>query len=152
MSNPDTLSPLIREMIEDHKFIRSSIKRIQEVLRNKVRDRNSLHLALNMIHILEDRLASHFKLEEDHGILQDIAEERPRLAEDVRGIIAEHGLMLHQLREIRQGRDDPALELKPFLAKTENAFETFVKTLIHHESNENQLVNEAYNWDIGDKD
>lgn len=97
---------------------------------------------------LRQYLARHFELEERGGFLEESLTRMPRLSGAVREVLAEHPALLADLDGLlaRLGARDGAGEA---WRQAGHDFEAFASRLVAHERNENAVVQEGYNEDLG---
>lgn len=97
---------------------------------------------------LRQYLARHFAQEERGGFLEESLTRMPRLAAEVRGVLAEHPALLADLDRLLErlaARDSGAEAWR----QAGRDFEAFASRLLAHERNENAVVQEGYNEDLG---
>jgi hypothetical protein len=97
---------------------------------------------------LRDYLARHFAQEEEGGYLEESLARLPRLSGAVREVLAEHpGLLgeLDGLLERLAARDSEGEAWR----QAGRDFEAFASHLLAHERNENAVLEEGYNEDLG---
>lgn len=96
---------------------------------------------------LRDYLRTHFALEEKGGFLEESIARMPRLSAAAQAVMGEHPALLAEIDGLI-GRLD-----KPDSAATHDLLaadcERFVRHLLDHERNENAVVQEGYNEDLG---
>jgi len=97
---------------------------------------------------LRDHLSQHFEQEERGGFLEESLTRMPRLAADVRKVLADHPRLLAELDGLINclsaediGRDA--------WRQAGHDFEAFASHLLAHERSENAVVQEGYNEDLG---
>lgn len=97
---------------------------------------------------LRHHLADHFAKEEQGGFLEESVARVPRLSKAVAGIMADHPRLLAEI--------DALIESIPTTAMPPEAwrscgvgFDRFAGHLVAHERNENSVVQEGYNEDLG---
>ena len=97
---------------------------------------------------LRDHLARHFAQEEQGGYLEESLTRMPRLSRAVRDVLAEHPRLLADLDGLleRLAARDIAAEA---WRQAGHDFEAFASRLLAHERNENAVVQEGYNEDLG---
>ncbi|MFM8413259.1 MAG: hemerythrin domain-containing protein [Planctomycetota bacterium] len=97
---------------------------------------------------LRDHLARHFAQEEQGGYLEESLTRMPRLSRAVRDVLAEHPRLLAELDGLleRLAARDIAAEA---WRQAGRDFEAFASHLLAHERNENAVVQEGYNEDLG---
>lgn len=97
---------------------------------------------------LREHLARHFAQEEQGGYLEESLTRMPRLSRAVRDVLAEHPSLLAELDGLLQrlaARDIAAEAWR----QAGRDFEAFASRLLAHERNENAVVQEGYNEDLG---
>lgn len=101
---------------------------------------------------LHDALFRHFRFEEEGGMVEDVALRHPRAASAIDGIVAEHPVMLRQLRQLMtatltysegQTPEDPGLRAR---------VGTLLDCLEKHERNETELLQCLESQDLGAMD
>lgn len=100
---------------------------------------------------LRAALATHFSNEECEGFFEQIVTRAPQLSRQAQKLTHEHVDMLERLDAIVRAADISAAEAV-FPAELGARFHDFSKTLMHHESEENGMLQSAYQDDIGTKD
>jgi hemerythrin len=100
---------------------------------------------------LRGALATHFNNEECEGFFEQIVTRAPQLSRQAQHLTHEHLDMLEQLDSLVRASEFAAEEGKqsPELA---TRFHVFSKHLMHHESEENGMLQSAYGDDLGTKD
>jgi len=105
-------------------------------------------LVLESLHMLRDHLGDHFAQEERGGFLEEAMTRVPRLSSAVRSVVAQHPALLAELDRMIE-----ALEIVTAGAdswpRAAHAFEVFATHMVAHERNENAVVQEGYNEDLG---
>jgi hypothetical protein len=97
---------------------------------------------------LRQHLARHFEQEERGGFMEESLSRMPRLAAAVREVMGEHPALLADLDRLlkRLAARDSGEEA---WRQAGHAFEAFASRLLAHERNENAVVQEGYNEDLG---
>jgi len=97
---------------------------------------------------LRDHLARHFAQEEGEGFLEESLTRMPRLSQAVREVLAEHPQLLAEIDGLldRLAARDSGGEA---WRQAGRDFEAFASRLLAHERNENAVVQEGYNEDLG---
>lgn len=90
----------------------------------------------------------HFSSEEDGGWFDHIKRDQPRLAKAVQALVDEH----IRLREALETIDLACRTASSIDESIRERVKAFVATMRQHESREDDLIQEAYNRDIGPAD
>jgi iron-sulfur cluster repair protein YtfE (RIC family) len=96
---------------------------------------------------LRDHLRAHFCQEETGGFLEESIARMPRLSTAARTVMADHPALLAELDDLIA-----TLEQADSVASWDRiaaAAERFTQHLLDHERNENAVVQEGYNEDLG---
>lgn len=97
---------------------------------------------------LRDHLARHFSQEEAGGYLEESLNRVPRLTRAVKAVLAEHPDLLVELDGLIRGLARPDIPEASW-HQAHDDFEAFARHLVAHERNENAIVQEGYNEDLG---
>lgn len=97
---------------------------------------------------LHDYLHRHFMQEESGGFLEESITRMPRLSPAVKAVLAEHPVLLAELDRLIE--TVAAADISPLSwQQAGHDFECFADHLTAHERNENAVVQEGYNEDLG---
>lgn len=97
---------------------------------------------------LREHLARHFAQEEEGGFLEESLARMPRLAGAAREVLDEHPVLLADLDRLLERL--AARDIAPGAwRQAGHAFEAFASRLLAHERNENAVVQQGYNEDLG---
>jgi iron-sulfur cluster repair protein YtfE (RIC family) len=102
--------------------------------------------------LLREHLREHFEQEERGGFLEESVTRMPRLSQAMSQVIAEHPALLAELDGLigtLEGVDISGPSAAGAWAAAERDFDRFARNLISHERNENAVVQEGYNEDLG---
>ena len=108
--------------------------------------------AIDTLGQLRAHLREHFSQEEAGGFLEESVTRMPRLSQAMAAVLAEHpGLLaeLDRLIEVLERADIDAGSALPEWERADHAFAAFAQHLLAHERNENAVVQEGYNEDLG---
>ncbi len=108
----------------------------------------SIAAARDRLTALRDYLAHHFAQEEEGGYLEESLARMPRLSGAVREVLAEHPELLGELDGLLErlsARDSGGEAWR----QAGRDFEAFASHLLAHERNENAVLQEGYNEDLG---
>ena len=141
------------------KLSESAIQRQHDQLRSLLEaiahrfehDRNPTRNLVSLLNSLAGHLQMHFELEESDGYFSQLSSKRPDLSATVEKILREHVEMLKAVdylvvtarENLARGHDTTELA---------ESFDCFREQFNRHEHEENKLIQEIYNVDIGTKD
>lgn len=97
---------------------------------------------------LQEHLARHFTQEEEGGFLEESLARMPRLAPAARSVLDEHPHLLAELDGLLERLAVRDIDSNTW-QQAGHAFEAFASHLLAHERNENAVVQEGYNEDLG---
>lgn len=138
----------VEQVEQQHEEIRQSISDIHRVLRAGEASPPQLASQLSAFCVV---LEDHFRTEEAGGFFDQITDQAPRLSSRADKLCHEHQQMLDSAKSlVKQAIDGDGSE--GWRDKMGAAFHDFGRSLMHHESEENELLQQAYTDDIGDKD
>jgi iron-sulfur cluster repair protein YtfE (RIC family) len=141
--------------LEIHERIRQEHDRLRDLLGQISREmsshRGSAAGLTRQFRSLRDQLQAHFIEEEDHGFFDQITDHAPRFAGQTQKLCDEHVDMLEKVDKLvtRSGQGDGSDEWWSDLV---SAFHDLSRELMQHEHEENDLLQQAYEDDIGEKD
>ncbi len=144
-------SAFLREIKEDDCRLRSLLNHLrQHVVSRTLGLPDEVRLAV-LVKDLRDRLAFHFRLEEAYGYFEDPISVAPRLSERVEDLRVEHGEMLAEVTRIAEMMDERSCENSTAteLDAAEQMCREFLDRFELHETQENALIVQAFNEDIG---
>jgi hypothetical protein len=93
-------------------------------------------------------LLRHFEFEEQNGYLDAVRKREPRLERNVEQLGGEHPELAHGL-EVLIGKARAVTSLWDSLREDVRGW---IERVRQHEARENDLVQDAFNWDIGAED
>ena len=96
---------------------------------------------------LRDHLAIHFAQEEQGGFMEEAIARMPRLSTAVTNVLRDHPALLAELDRVIASL--PVSDSAAAWATAASHFTAFIDHLIAHERNENAVVQEGYNEDLG---
>ena len=146
---------LVEEILEDHRVIAKSLKRLKKLFNDERYDQEKnnafLKVLFQFLKIFSFRLESHFKLEENYGIFNNLEKLTPRIIPKVKILYKEHQDVLSQLKQMCEMNSSTSSQefdkerLKQSFFKLSNQLEK-------HEVVENKLIIDVFNVDIGPSD
>lgn len=148
MASIDRADPVIMgHLLAQHRELHDLLVEVRGAFEEPVGAVARAHAA-GRLGVLRQHLVRHFEQEERGGYMEESLCRMPRLAEAARGVLAEHpGLLadLDGLLERLAARDGVGEAWR----QAGRDFETFASRLLAHERNENAVVQEGYNEDLG---
>jgi iron-sulfur cluster repair protein YtfE (RIC family) len=145
MSSIDRADPVIMgHILAQHRELHAQLVAVRACLAGSGRCVAELRAALES---LRDHLRSHFRQEEMGGFLEESIARMPRLSAAARTVMGEHPALLAELDDLIGSLEtaDSAAAWDQIAA----AAERFAQHLLEHERNENAVVQEGYNEDLG---
>ncbi len=124
-----------------HAALRHDLDRLPEALASPDKARSFLTE-------LRAHVVQHFRGEEDGGYMATVLERRPQSERVVRQLLAEHGPLLEGLDALVKEAGAAPQITADFRARVA-AWADFLR---RHEAEENVLVEDAFNQDIGQED
>lgn len=148
MTNEQSRHEHYQEILNEHLELQVILDRIQAIFADPSRDRGPFAEAISE---LRSHLDVHFQTEEKEGFFKDIVSRAPWLKDSAEELRKEHGEMLETIQgvsaHLAQGEPSDS-----WWGEVKGLYDKFVSQFVHHEHEENRLVQEAYNRDVGDKD
>lgn len=134
---------------QEHKQLRTLLG---EAVQSFARRREAVEEAARVLGVISDEVQEHFIEEEKcEGFYDQILEQAPRLQSRADMIRAQHEIFRNKVARLTQTvRRVHDYEL--WWDKLEKEFHAFSTELMHHESDEAELLQDAYEEDIGSKD
>jgi len=130
---------------QEHETLRSDLGHVHSVLENPGVSRGEL---LAQLKHLRTALSDHFWNEENEGFFTEVTALAPRLVPQAHELCAEHQEMMHRASElVRFAAAGAPSEL--WRMELKSRFQAFGKQLMHHESEENSLLQRSFQQDIG---
>lgn len=152
MSPIDRADPVILgHVLAQHRELHTLVSAVHARFEEADADRAATGWAAALrqpLQALRDHLHAHFQAEEQGGFIEESLARMPRLAAAAKGVLAEHPRLLEELDlliESLPGADISRLQR----ADLEAGFDRFCHHLLTHERNENAVVQEGYNEDLG---
>ena len=104
--------------------------------------------AVAALRTLREHLAAHFRQEERGGFLEESITRMPRLSAAARVVLGEHPSLLAELDRLIERLAVPDIPEASW-NRAGRDFEDFCGHLVAHERNENAVVQEGFNEDLG---
>jgi hypothetical protein len=131
-----------------HRQLKSLMEAIANRFNHELKPSRNL---VSLINALAVHLQMHFEFEESDGYFSSLASKTPHASSQVETLLREHNEMLEKVDAlVTMARED--------LAKTHDTaelaeqFSLLRDQLSNHEHEENKLIQDVYNVDIGTKD
>lgn len=146
MNHTVTKPDVIDRVLQEHNALQEKIRRLNTVLALPVPTPEDVR---TLLHEFLNALMVHFTTEEEkEGFLEEVAANAPRLAGQARKLYVEHKQMLHDADELCRFAvaGSPSM---PWWRELRSRCHDFSKRLMVHEREENKLLQEAHQSDIG---
>ena len=148
MATKEINQDVVEEIRLEHEALRKMLGNVHAVLAGS-------HVAgatvASLLLELHDELVLHFSNEEFHGFFGEITTRAPELLPSADKLCAEHRDMLRKASELAQFARAGA-DSQEWWRELKTRFHVFSTQLMHHESEENSLLQQAYQDDIGAHD
>ena len=132
---------LTDDMHRVHAALRQDVERLPAVLAAPAEARRFLAE-------LRDHLGQHFRGEEEDGYMAAVLKQRPQDERAVQKLLAEHAPLMKELDALVRQAETAVRIDEGFRAR----ISAWAEMLRRHEAEENVLVEDAFNQDIGQKD
>ena len=97
---------------------------------------------------LHEHLRAHFHQEEEGGYLEESIARMPRLSAATQAVLDDHPRLLEELARLMEAVSAAEMPAAAW-DRADRDYEQFVEHLMEHERNENAVVQEGYNEDLG---
>ena len=136
---------LFQQLQQDHDELRRLLGEVHHVLAAKL---ENVARVAEMVESLTDHVETHFDEEEATGVFDEVIAREPRLSPRADELRAEHARLKKTVQALNQAAKsgDGASD---WWEKLEKSFHDFSKDLMRHEHQENELVQVAYEQDLG---
>ena len=145
MTEQQNRHALFDQIQRDHQELRNLLGEVHHVLARKL---ESVARVAEMVGSLANHIEAHFEEEEATGVFDEVSEREPRLSSRAKELRAEHDRLRQTVQALSQAAKsgDGAAD---WWEQLETAFHDFSKDLMRHEHQENELVQVAYEQDLG---
>lgn len=148
MASIDRADPVIMgHLLAQHRELHDLLVEAREAFEQPAGEL-ALATAAGRLGSLRQHLARHFQQEERGGFMEESLARMPRLSRAVRAVLGEHPALLADLDGLLErlaARDSGAEAWR----QAGHDFAAFASRLLAHERNENAVVQEGYNEDLG---
>jgi hemerythrin len=148
MTNQTQSHESFEQVRREHEELRELLGSMSRALASR---EGSVEKACEMFASLSEYVDRHFDTEEKGDFFHAIIDHAPRLADRANAICDEHQQLLAQVQGMNQLVQTKA-NTDDWWKKLSDDFHDFSRSLMHHESSEMELMQEAYGEDIGSKD
>lgn len=145
MNGTTTRSDQIDRIVQEHEALRDKVSRIHSIFDEPEPDQSELEALLREF---LNALRVHFLHEEVEGFFEEITSHAPRLAVQAGKLCVEHREMLRDADELCRfaAAGSPSM---PWWRELSSRCHEFSKRLMQHEHQENRLLQEARQSDVG---
>jgi len=149
MASIDRADPVIMgHLLAQHRELHDLLLDARAALVGSTGGPTAVATARRRLAELREHVARHFAQEEQGGYLEESLTRMPRLSRAVRDVLAEHPGLLAELDGLLErfaARDSGGEAWR----QAGRDFEAFASHLLAHERNENAVLQEGYNEDLG---
>lgn len=138
--------PIADEMRRAHVNLMRGLRDLRAAVRSQSSE--SLLGVRSRLGAVREQVAEHFRMEEQGGYMDVVRQRQPRLERAAEHLAAEHEELLHALDELIRTAGQ-ATSLTPSLG---DAIEAWAEGIRGHEDRENQLIEDAFDLDLGPGD
>lgn len=135
------------KVLEDHRALKALLQQIESALAGQTA---TIAEVGDLLARLGDDLVKHFALEEDGGYFSEAMLRAPQLLAKANELVAQHPKMCTLARDLVDL--GPVQKSDDWWQETRRRFQAFKAELLKHERHEDQLIQEAYNQDLGSHD
>jgi iron-sulfur cluster repair protein YtfE (RIC family) len=148
MNGMNTESDAIHKVIHEHDALRDKLRRMHSVLAQRVPAPDEIETLLKEF---RSALLVHFVNEEDAGFFEEVTAHAPRLASRAGMLCNEHRQLLREADELCRfaSAGTPSVS---WWRELNGRCHEFSRRLMHHEHEENSLLQDAHQSDIGAND
>ena len=143
-----TSREIFEKIKQEHDALREKFRRIHDVLAGPEIAAEEMTRLLREFH---NALTVHFSNEESDGFFEEVTTHAPRLAGRADQLCVEHEQLLHKATELCRFAETGSPSMAWWRELSSRCHE-FSKQLMHHESEENKLLQQAHQDDIGASD
>ena len=138
----------VKQIQDEHRVLRELLGQVHQALAEQSKNSEEVSSLFNS---LRSQIEEHFHEEESGGFFEQIAEQAPRLEHRAEEVRNEHAHLRDSISRLcfeastGDGSDTWWQQLN-------EQFHEFSKELMHHEGHEHEMLQEAYEQDIGPSD
>jgi hypothetical protein len=144
----------LQEIKEDHRLLHDYLERTRDALSRPLLPVEETAKLAELLARLRDQLAMHFTLEEAYGYFTEAVGVAPRLSNRAAELVAQHGPLYREIVAVAEAADVARhMNDEEFSTlKLSRRFRAFLTTFLEHEENENSLIIDAFDQDLGTGD
>lgn len=142
-------SEAVLRVLDEHEALRNKLRQIHAVLGGSEPSNSEVGALLNEF---QTALTMHFENEEEaEGFFNEVTSQAPRLADRAGKLCIEHQHLLHEADELCRfaAAGSPSMQ---WWRELKSRCHAFSKQLMHHESEEHELLQETHQDDLGTND
>jgi hypothetical protein len=141
-----TESPVAEALSRAHRSLLEDLRKLEEAARPSAG--KSLTDLRDRLDAADTDITEHFRFEEQNGYMSDVRKQKPHLERAVQQLAAEH----RQLAQGLAGLIDKAWAASSLDDALGEEVRQWIERVRQHEHRENELVQDAFNIDIGARD
>jgi hypothetical protein len=134
-------------LVQEHRHLRTMLQGIHEEL---ARGQPAGQCVALLLGDLVREIHNHFTREERSGYYAEVLEVAPQLGNQIERLRVQHGELLGSAEHLRSAI--ASVDAEVHWMEFVEAFHDFTFRFLEHEVDENSLLHEAYNRDIGAED
>jgi len=142
---PPTQSEIAERILQEHGALRQKVHRIHSVLAEPNPNRAEIE---SLLREFLNALVIHFANEEEDGFFTEVISRAPQHTGRAGALCVEHQQLLRETEELCRFAEAGSPSM-PWWRELNARCHEFSKRLMHHESEENRLLQEVHSLDIG---
>ena len=143
-----TSHEIFKKIKQEHDALRGKFRRIHDVLAGPEIAADEM---ARLLREFQNALIVHFSNEESDGFFEEVTTHAPRLTGRADQLCHEHEQLRHKAEELCRFAETGSPSVA-WWRKLSSRCHEFSKQLMHHESEENKLLQQTHNEDIGASD
>jgi len=137
----------IQSLGAEHAILGQLVQRVTEIVEQPPTDVDLLVL-LSTLEDLAAHCGKHMALEEQDGYLSNVVQRMPNSSHTVEAVLAEHDTLRNELADVIKALRAGSDAIDEIVARVRH----WTVAMENHETRENQLVQEAFDSDLGGGD
>ncbi len=138
-----------KQFFDEHVAVHALLEQIDEAFR---RPSSTMEEISGLLGQLGDRLVYHFAFEEEGGYFAEALLHSPQLIAKANALLDQHPKMRTRAQQLKADLQREETSNEQWKMRTAALFYAFRDELLHHEREENILLQEAYHRDMGIND